>query len=160
MFAILIFDGVIGGGYYIDSYSGQLYTNTSGTQWNAFWEMFVNPTTIVGNSAWLVLIGIFSVGAGIVLTYVTKSDMFILYSFFVLIFMAGMLPLMALWNVVDREAFTIINEGGACLCTNPNISSCAMTCPLAIIIAAIIVGPIVIYWFFCCVEWLTARPVS
>jgi hypothetical protein len=162
LIAIMIFDNVVGTGYSLDPYGGQLYANFTGNDTDrAFWQMFMNPTILSGNAIWLILTGLFVVGVGLTLTVVTKSDMFILYGFFIVMFMAGIVPIIALYNVIDREAWVIAYQAGSCACTDLSQPlTCASTCPVAIIFAAIICGPIAIYWLFLCLEWLTARMVS
>ena len=146
------------------------YTDNSTSQ-GAMWNIFWNPT-IIGNNGLINLLvqALFlGVGLAIVTTVFVKSDITLLTPGFVALTSAGVLPIIALWNVVHREFWSWLIKANSC-CSVENILAndvvsgvtCSInsTCAPAIWLSGLIIGPIAIMWIMACIEWLTARPMT
>jgi hypothetical protein len=157
---IIIFDNLStsNSGYDMEIYNQSLYNTSLNTTFNVsspFWEMFMNPTKLADNYIWVILGLSFAAGVGIVLSYVTKSDMFLLQPLFIVTFTAGMIPIISFYGLINREITGIFFDAGSCTAVNS-----LTVCSPALLIAALIVGPLALYWFWTCMEFLSGRSVS
>jgi len=156
LISIIIFDNISNNSSYgMELYNQSSYNINDNSMYNSFWSMFMNPAQLANNAIWIIIGSAFAAGAGIVLSYATKSDLFLLLSVFILIFGAGMVPLVALYGVVNREIWVLFYQTGSC----PILSS-TNTCSPSLLLSAILVGPLVLSWFWSCMEWWTARNAS
>jgi len=181
MAAIMIFDGTYS--LYdvtlnpynvtsIDNVTGleSNYTQNSTSQ-GALWNIFWNPS-ILGNNGLINLLvqALFlGVGLAIVATAIVKTDITLLTPGFVALTSAGVLPIIALWHVVNREIWDwAVISGDCCSQTGVDIGTtvngvvCAVdsTCVPAILLSGIIIGPLAVMWILTTIEWLTARPTT
>jgi hypothetical protein len=155
MVSILIFDNVAGPGYDMDLYNGTYYNITTASGYSAFWQLFINPTRLSGNTLWLIIGTAFAAGAvGIALSLVTKSDLVLLLSIFILVFSSGMIPIIAFYLVVNRELWVIFFHAGSCA-VGPGA-----LCGGSLLLAALVAGPLSLYWLWVCVEWWSARSAT
>ena len=72
---------------------------------------------------------------------------------------AGILPLLAIYQIVNREVTRMVCTGTF------NVQDLLVTCSAdqktaAILIVAVCVGPLAIAWTLACIEWWTQRPTS
>ena len=181
MAAIMIFDGTYS--LYditLNPYNVSSIDNTTGLESNytqnstsqgSLWNIFWNPS-ILGNNGLINLLvqALFlGVGLAIVATAIVKTDITLLTPGFVALASAGVLPIIALWNVVHREIWNWAHLTGDC-CSQTGVDvgavvngvTCTVdtTCVPAILFSGIIIGPIAVMWILACIEWLTARPMT
>jgi hypothetical protein len=156
MVAILIFDNVAGPGYDMDLYNGTSYNITDSSSYNSFWQLFINPTKLGGNTIWLIIGTAFAVGVtGIALSYVTKSDLALLLSLFILVFSAGIVPIIAFYLVINRELWVLFYQAGSCAALGSG-----GTCGGSLLLASLVCGPLSLYWLWVCIEWWSARSAT
>jgi hypothetical protein len=124
-----------------------------------FWYMFINPTQLSTSIIWTVILAsLAGLGLGVTISLVSKSDLGILLSVFVLIFGSGVIALIPVYHVVYSGFTEIAVRTGTVGCTIDAVGPA--TCKPSIILAGIIMGPLALYWFFVCLEFWTARSTS
>ena len=124
----------------------------SGTTGYPFWAIFFQPYT--WNSLDLIEMfgGIFAIGATIAIaSYFSRSDISTLYWVFVALVSFGAVPIFSIYKFV-------YNRFGAHAC--PNVDLITNICPEAAVMAALIAGPIAIYYVFTCVGWWAWRETT
>ena len=142
-------------------------STAEGAMWNIFW----NPTQLGNNGLINLLVQALFLGVGlaIVTTVFVKSDITLLTPGFVALASSGVVPILALWNVVHRELWNWMTITGDCcsqagtdLGTVVNGVTCVVdtTCVPAIWLSGLLIGPIAVMWIMACIEWLTARPMT
>lgn len=161
LIGIIIFDGLDTS----DPFNSVPYTNGTEnltTNETAIWEFFINPTNWNGSTFITILIGVGAIAAiSTVAAWATKSDIALLISVFIVIINAGVIPIVAIWQVIHRELWGIFCSGSL----NGSIDLASASCQgspytTATLFTAIIVGPIALAWVFACIEWWTQRPTS
>jgi hypothetical protein len=91
----------------------------------------------------------------------TKSDIPLLISVFIVIINAGVIPIVAIWQVIHRELWGIFCSGSIGGSVDLASASCqGSPYTTATLFTAIIVGPIALAWVFACIEWWTQRSTS
>lgn len=161
LMGIIIFDGLDTS----DPFNIIPYANSTGnltTNETAIWSFFVDPTSWRSSTFITILIGVGAIAAiSTVAAWATKSDIALLISVFILIINAGVIPIIAIWQVIHRELWAMFCSGTL----SPTIELSQEACQgdpytTATIFTALIVGPIALAWVFACVEWWTQRPTS
>ena len=156
LISILIFDNVVGPGYDMTLYNGTYYNVTGSSGYTSFWQLFINPTKIGSTSLWTIIGLAFAAGAaGIALSFVTKSDLSLLFGLLIIIFTGGIVPVIAFYLVMNRELQVLFYKAGSCPAIVP-----PPTCGGSLILAALVAGPLALYWFWVCVEWWSARSAT
>jgi len=140
----------------MDLYNGSYYNMTTSSGYTAFWQLFINPTKLGGNTIWLIIGISFATGiTGVTLSFVTKSDLALLLSIFILVFSSGMIPLIAFYLIINRELWVLFYQAGSCVALGPG-----NTCGGSLLLAALIAGPLSLYWLWVCIEWWSARSAT
>lgn len=140
MIGILIFDNTINRQQFdINPYN----VSVNNANAEAMWRLFFNPLNWKTNA---LIIGFTTVAVvlGVATAILTKSDISLLSPMFVIILLAGIIPIINIYQVLNREV-----AGMVCI-TNPS-------CTLSILLMAIIMGPVTMYWLWSCVDWWTQR---
>ena len=154
---IIIFDGLMVGDM---GWSATPYQRSEPLETNRIWDLFTNPTNWIENPfIAFITITFLTAGASIAVAVLTKSDIALLLPIFVMIINAGILPLIAIYNVVNREVIRMVCTGTL------NSPDLLVVCSAdqktaAILLVAIIVGPLAIAWTLACIEWWTQRQTS
>jgi len=158
LIGIMIFDNISGSGWNANPYTNT--TSTNNPKDAGIWNLFTNPTNW-GTNVFVTLITVtfLSVAAAIFVTYLTKSDIAMVTPLFAVLINAGVLPIMAIYQVVYREILRMTCTGVFNVGTL--LASCTTgTGTTAILLSALIVGPIAVAWIMACIEWWTQRPTS
>ena len=94
----------------IDNTTGGIYNVTqNSTAQGAMWNIFWNPTLLGNNGLLNLLVQALFLGVGLALvtTVIVKSDITLLTPGFIALASAGVLPIIALWNVFNREMWHV-----------------------------------------------------
>ncbi len=154
LIGIVLFDNIDSPGWGATPYTEDA-DDSSG-----IWNLFTDPTNWK-NNAFISFITITFLAAVAVITIavITKSDILLLTPLFVILINAGILPIIAIYQIVYREILRMTCTGA--FNANTLLASCAGTgTTAAILLSAIFVGPIAIAWALACIEWWTQRPTS
>lgn len=145
MTGIMIFDNTVNkSGFTVAPY-GVDADEASNNNSVAMWNLFFNPLEWSSNT--LILVIIFAaITLGAVTAFFTKSDISLLYPLFAIILIAGIIPIINIYQVLNREV-----AGAICPVTDPT------NCALSILLMGLIMGPITLYWLWSCVDWWTQR---
>jgi len=159
LIGIIIFDGIGTSNWTTNPYEGGSVASDPGD--SAIWNLFTDPTSWKNNSLIsLITITFLTAAAAITVAILTKSDIAFLTPLFVVIINAGILPIVAIYQVVFREILRMTCNGD--FNAEPLIATCigGSGTTGAILITAICVGPIAVAWVLACIEWWTQRPTS
>ena len=144
MVGIMIFDDTSNrSGFSINPYGAEDNAELSDSE--AMWRVFFNPLEWESNILILAIITT-AIGIGAVAAFFTKSDISLLFPIFGIILLAGILPIVNIYQVLNREL-----AGAICPATD------ATNCSLSILLMGLIMGPITLYWLWSCVDWWTQR---
>lgn len=154
LIGIMIFDGILA-----PSWTPTPYGPVDPDQ-ESLWRLFIDPTGWTANDFINLLIAeLIVVGAAIAVAVLTKSDIALLSPLFIVLINAGILPILAIYNVVNREVWRMACTGT--LNRVVDFASCSAESQTAAwLISAVIVGPISLAWVWACIEWWTQRPTS
>jgi len=156
LIGIIIFDNLDAIGWTADPYTNSTIPSNE----TSVWSLFTNPASWK-NSPLISLLTItfLAAAASITIAIVTKSDIALLTPIFVIMINAGILPIIAIYQVVYREVLRMTCTGT--FNAETLLASCSADgATAAIILSAIIVGPIAVAWVLTCIEWWTQRPTS
>jgi len=154
LIGIAIFDSVSITGWGADPFIAE--GGSAGNE-SAMWNLFTNPSTWADNPFIIFITVTFLVaGAAIGAAILTKSDIALTTPLFVLILNSGLIPIYAIYRVVNREIKSFMCSEAF---NGPTVlATCAQTSLNAtMLITAIIIGPIAIAWLLACIEWWTQR---
>lgn len=153
---IIIFDGIGAAGWTADPYAGTTVDSNESSVWN----LFTNPTSWKDSPLIsLLTVTFLAAAASIGVAIITKSDIALLTPLFVILMNAGILPIIAIYQVVYREVLRMTCTG-TFNAENLLASCSADGTTAAILLSAIFVGPIAVAWVLACIEWWTQRPTS
>lgn len=128
-----------------DTYSLNPYNITNEAVPNNIYRFMINPSTW-STSGWILFL-VVTLGLILVASIIVKSDMVLLYVVFVALIGFGAVPILSLYNLLNRDV-------GAFVCTTP------LPCFATVIISAFIVGPLALYYVMACLEWWSGRPAT
>ena len=144
MVGIMIFDNTSNRSEYnVIPYNGTDASVSDSSE--AMWTLFFNPLSWAANTLILTIITA-AIAIGVVTAIFTKSDISLLYPLFALILIAGIVPIVNIYQVLNREL-----AGAICPATD------ATNCSLSILLMGLIMGPITLYWLWSCIDWWTQR---
>lgn len=160
LIGIVIFDGLGTGGWNANPYTNET-TNPTNTDDSAVWNLFTDPTTWKNNALInLLTVTFLAAAAAITVAVITKSDIALLTPIFVILINAGILPIIAIYQVVYREVLRMSCTGDFNVETLLASCTSSSQTTAAILISALCVGPLAIAWVLACIEWWTQRPTS
>ena len=117
-------------------------------------NLFLNPTAVGGSAFWLNFItsGVGLVGlAGIVIgALIIRQDWLIRAGMFVTLFSWVIFPFIGLWNFIAGK---LANLTGS-TCSGLNCQQFSSVSGMGGVIAAIIVGPLILYSIWSCIEYI------
>ena len=128
--------------------NGTALTSNSTTSL-AIYNLVFDPVNWDNNGFIQLLITGLIVGSaiGIGASFFFKSDLTLLFPLFVALLGMGLIPIMSLYNIINRDVSLMA-------CTVGEI------CSPSILLSSIICAPVAIYWIFVCLEWWSGRPTN
>lgn len=122
------------------------YGSDTGTQEYAVWNFIFNPIEWNGNGFMTLLLTGLVIGAGVGagVSFFYRSDLTLLLPVFIAIVGLGTVPIMGLWNFMNREIGLMACTGGS-------------ACYIGSLLSAVVCAPLAMYWIFSCIEWWSGR---
>jgi len=128
--------------------------DTQGLNFTPVLNLFLNPTAASGSAFWLSFItsgaGLAGLAGLVIGALIIRQDWLVRAGMFTTLFSWVVFPFIGLWNFIAGKLANITGS----TCIGANCSQFASVSNMGGIIAAILVGPLILYAVYSCLEYI------